>query len=102
MQRIPLDLAKPGMKLSKPVKNKRDMILCGAGIDLTEDLISRLSKMDIEWIWVEGHPVDTGEPEKSLGQQIDQLNMRFKNVAGDALMEKIKKILLKRLEEKAE
>ena len=102
MQKIPLDLAAPGMKLAKSVKNKRGMVLCSAGTDLTEDIISRLSKMDVERITVDGHPVDTGEPEKNLDQQIDELNYRFKNVTGDALMNKIQNIFLKLLKEKAE
>jgi hypothetical protein len=102
MQKISLDLAEPGMKLAKAVKNKRGMILCSAGTDLSEDIISRLSKMEVDRITVEGHPVNTGEPEKSLDQQIDELNKRFKHVAGDALMGKIKNILLKLLKEKAE
>ena len=102
MQKIPFELAAVGMKLAKPVNNKRGMALCGVGTELTEDIIARLSKMEINWITVEGHPVDTGESEKSLSQQVDELHDRFRHVEGDPLMRKIKNIFLKRLKEGAE
>jgi hypothetical protein len=102
MQRISLDLAAPGMKLAKVVKNKRGMVLCSAGTELNEDIIARLSRMEIDRITVEGHPVDSVESEKSLDQRIGELNNRFKHVAGDALMKKIQNVLLKLLKEKAE
>ena len=89
MQRIPLKLAKPGMKLAKAVDNERGMTLCGAGTALTEEIIDRLSRMEVARITVEGHPIHTGR-EKSLKQRLDELDARFIKVAGDPLMEKIK------------
>jgi len=102
MQRIPMELAAAGMKLAKLVKNKRGMTLCGAGTELTEEIIERLSDMEVKRITVEGHPVDTEDREKSLSQQIDELHARFKYVEGDPLMRKIKDIFLERLKEMAE
>jgi hypothetical protein len=102
MQKIALELAAVGMKLAKQVNNKRGMALCGVGTELTEDIIARLSEMEINWITVEGHPVDTGEREKSLDQQIDELHARFRHVEGDPLMRKIKNIFLERLKERTE
>ena len=101
MQRISLEHAAPGMKLAKPAKNKRGMTLCGAGAELSEDMIARLSDMGIKRITVEGHPVDTEEEEKSLSQQIDELNTRFRKVERNPLMRKVKKIFLELLEERA-
>ncbi len=101
MQKIPLKLAKAGMKLAKPVKNDRGMTLCGAGIELTEEMINRLSNMEVARITVEGHPIDTGESVKSLSQLIDELDVRFRHVEGDPLMMKIKGILLERFKQKA-
>lgn len=101
MQKIPLKLAKAGMKLAKPVTNDRGMTLCGAGIELTEEMINRLSNMEVARITVEGHPIDTGESVKSLSQLIDELNGRFRYVEGDPLMIKIKNILLERCKQKA-
>ena len=101
MQRIPIDLATPGMKLAKPVANDRGIVLCGPGTELTEEIITRLSDMGAKRITVEGHPVDTGDSEKSLGQKIDELHARFRKVEGDPLMRKIKDIFLERLKERA-
>lgn len=102
MQRIPMELAAAGMKLAKLVKNKRGMTLCGAGTELTEEIIERLSDMEVKRITVEGHPVDTQDTEKGFSQQIDELNARFRFVEGDPLMRKIKNVFLGRLREKAE
>ncbi|MEE8300710.1 MAG: hypothetical protein V3R28_05350 [Desulfatiglandales bacterium] len=101
MQRISLKHAAVGMKLAKPVKNKKGMTLCGAGTELSEKIIARLSDMEINRITVEGHPVDTEEEEKSLSQQIDELNARFRKVDRNPLMRKLKKIFLELLEEGA-
>lgn len=102
MQRIPIDLAKPGMKLAKPINSDRGMILCGAGTELSEELIARLSDMGVSRISVEGHPVDMGDKEKPLKQQIEELHARFKAVEADPLMKKIKNMFLRRLEERTE
>jgi len=101
MQKIPIDLATPGMKLAKPVANDRGIVLCGPGSELAEEMITRLSDMGIKRITVQGHPVDTGDSEKSLGQQTDELHARFRKVEGDPLMRKIKDIFLERLKERA-
>lgn len=101
MQKIPIDLATPGMKVAKPVANDRGIVLCGPGSELTEEMITRLSDMGIKRITVEGHPVDMGDSEKSLGQQTDELHVRFRKVEGDPLMRKIKNIFLEGLKERA-
>lgn len=102
MKDIPLEDATVGMKLAKPVKNQRGMTLCGAGTELTEDVIARLSKMEVKQITVEGPTGDKGEMEKGLSQQIDELNARFRYVEEDPLMAKIKNMLLERLNKKEE
>lgn len=101
MQKIPIDLATPGMKLAKPVANDRGIVLCGPGSELTEEMITRLSDMGIKRITVEGHLVDTGDAGKSLGHQIDELHARFRKVEGYPLMRRIKDIFLERLRERA-
>ena len=102
MQKISIELVAPGMKIAKPVINKRGMALCNEGTELTEELISRLSNMGIEQITVKGSPIKTGKPEKSLSQQIDELNDRFIHVKENPIMEKIKNLLIKHLKERAE
>jgi hypothetical protein len=100
MQRIPLSLAKPGMKLAKAVLNEKGLILCGEGTELNEMLISRLAGMDIQRVTVEGHPVDTGVEEKSPEELLYDLEKRFKKVASDPLMMTIKGIMERQLRKK--
>ncbi len=60
MQKIPMALVLPGMVLAQDIKNEDNPDgppLCGKGVHLTEALISRLQRMDIQSITVEGHPV---------------------------------------------
>ncbi|NVM23056.1 MAG: hypothetical protein HWN68_14895 [Desulfobacterales bacterium] len=101
MQKIPINLAAPGMKLAKSVANDRGIVLCGPGTELTEEIIARLSDMGVKRITVKGRPVDTGEEEKSIGQQIEELHARFTKVEGDPLMRRVKDIFFGRLEERA-
>lgn len=89
------------MKLAKSVNNDRGMTLCGAGVELTEALIARLSDMGIKRITVEGHPTGTNGKGQCLSQQIDELNARFRYVEGDPLMRKVKHILLEYFKQKA-
>ena len=102
MQKISLKQATAGMKLAKPVENDRGMTLCGAGTELTGDTIDRLIRMEVKRITVEGHPVDTGQEEKSLDQLLKELDGRFEKVAGDPLMKKIKGMISQVLKEQAE
>lgn len=99
-QKIPFNLAVQGMKLAKPITNEQGMTLCGEGTELTEALINRLSNMEVTHIVVEGHPVDTGKPEKNLDQLVEELHARFSQVEMDPIMSKIKAIILERLKEK--
>ena len=102
MQKIPLKKAKAGMTLAKPVENDRGMTLCGAGTELTDDTIDRLVRMEVKRITVEGHPIDTGQEQKSLDQLLKELDGRFKKVANDPLMKKIKNMISQVLTEQAE
>ena len=101
MQKIPLKQARPGMTLAKPVVNDRGMTLVGAGTQLTQDTIDRLAGMEVKRITVEGHPVDTGQEEKSLDQMLDDLDKRFMKVKDDPLMKKIRNMISVVLKEQA-
>lgn len=67
MQKIPIDLAAPGMKLAKPVLKEGGMTIMAEGMELNDSLISRLQAMKIDRITVQGHPVDMGEPGQERG-----------------------------------
>ncbi len=100
MQKIPLNLAKPGMRLAKAVLNEKGLVLCGEGVELNDALISRLSNLNINKITVEGHPVDTGAEEKPLEEQLKDLEKRFEKVKSDPLMKKIKDMIERQIREK--
>jgi hypothetical protein len=100
MQKISLSVAKPGMKLAKSVLSEKGLLLCGEGVELSEALISRLSNMGIPKITVEGHPVDTGVPEKSPEEQLQDLEKRFEKAVSNPVMKMIKDVFEKRIREK--
>ena len=102
MQNVTLDPAAAGKKLAKPVTDKRGTILYDAGAVLTVDIIARLSEMGIEQITIEENPQLGAEVEKSLSQQVKELNARFRYVEEDPLMGKIKNLILAQLKERAE
>ena len=94
MQRIPIYQAKPGMVLAKEVRKEDDEIsppICGKGIVLTESLLSRLERMGIQALSVEGHPVKM-EGDKSVDELLVALDKRFSKVMDDPLMIKLKDI----------
>jgi hypothetical protein len=92
MQKIPMVLAVPGMVLAQDIKNEDNPEgppLCGKGVSLTGALISRLNKMGIQSLAIEGHPVNMGA-EKSLEEELKSLDRRFKKVDDDPIMKKLK------------
>jgi hypothetical protein len=96
MQQILSGQAKEGMILAKDIEIEGGRILCGKGTVLTASLIDRLLKMDIFNITVEGHPVEI-EGEKSLQQELRDMEDRFSQVKGIPPLMYIKKCLMKRL-----
>ena len=60
MQKIPIDLATPGMILAKPVTKGNGMTIMAEGMELSQSLIDRLGNMNVDRITVQGHPVDMG------------------------------------------
>jgi hypothetical protein len=60
MQKIPLIHAKAGMILARDVfRNEQagGIPICGKDTELTEQLVARLVNLDIQSVYVEGHPV---------------------------------------------
>jgi hypothetical protein len=93
MQKIPLTLAKQGMKVAKAVLNEKGLVLCGEGVELDDALISRLTNLNVNKITVVGHPVDTGMEEKPLEEQVQDLEKRFEKVKSDPLMKMVKDMI---------
>jgi hypothetical protein len=94
MQKIPLSLAKPGMVLAREVRKDDDDVsppICGKGMPLSEALISRLEKMGIQAVTVEGKPVSM-EGDKTVDEMLALLERRFSKVMDDPLMAGLKGI----------
>ncbi len=89
-----MTLVLPGMVLAQDIKNVDNPDgppLCGRGVQLTDALIDRLHRMGIQSITVEGHPVKL-DGEQSLEEELAVLDKRFKKVADDPLMKKLKEM----------
>lgn len=98
MQRLPLSYIKPGMKTFEEVVDANGRVLCGKGIELTEDHIKRFHELGVNFVTVEGHPVNLPW-EKTLEEELEALNRRFEGIEDPVLLE-IKKILEEFLKEK--
>lgn len=92
MQRIPLSLAVPEMVLAKAVKTEDGKVLCGPGVELTAELISRLSKSGVHVVVVKGHPVQMPD-EKSLAEMIKELEERFLKVKDDPILRALMRLI---------
>ncbi|MDR2391777.1 MAG: hypothetical protein LBE84_08885 [Planctomycetota bacterium] len=114
---IGVDAIRPGMRLAKSLLDPGGNTLLPAGIRLTPIFASRIRKWGIAAIEVESHDTraalspndrtvvpspeaapDPGPERNPLAEQIvGEVDERFINVAGDALMMKLRGIVIRRL-----
>ncbi|WP_027720216.1 hypothetical protein [Maridesulfovibrio zosterae] len=91
MQKIPVKLAKPGMKLDKPVTRENGMVVLAEGLELTEGIISKLESMNVERIVVKGTPLDLGDNgNSSWAQKAERLDFLFRRYSKDKWMFRVK------------
>jgi hypothetical protein len=92
MQKIPIDLAAPGMKLAKPVIKEGGMTIMAEGMELTESLIVRLENMKIDRITVQGHHVDMGGAGSGTkyAERLERLDVLFRRYGEDKWMMRVK------------
>jgi len=90
MQRVPLDMLKPGMVCAKAVVNEKGMTLCAEGTELSAAMIERLKRMCVSSLVVKGTPIDMGIPAKTKEEVLAEMQARFMPIAGDPLMDRIK------------
>ncbi|MBN2299373.1 MAG: hypothetical protein JXM72_12305 [Deltaproteobacteria bacterium] len=90
MQKVPIDLAAPGMILAKPVTNEKGMPLCAEGTELNANLIERLKKMNVSALVLKGHPVDLGIEEKSTDEKLQEMDAKFARLEGDPIMNRLR------------
>jgi len=93
MKNIPLQEARPGMKLARPVEGASGMVLYGAGMELTGEIISKLEGLHIDSIWVEGRSEPRLPRESYMARAEEAFSMagddRLTSALRDVLMEHI-------------
>ncbi|GAB7023472.1 hypothetical protein [Salidesulfovibrio brasiliensis] len=92
MQKIPINLAKPGMKLARPVVKDGGITVMAEGMELTEALISRLDTMKIDKIVVQGNPVDIGESGggTAFDERLARMPHLFRHYKQDKWMSRVR------------
>ncbi|PTN38705.1 hypothetical protein [Desulfonatronum sp. SC1] len=91
MQKIPLNLAKPGMKLAKPILRENGLVLVAENTELSDSLLERLERMDVTMITVQGNPVDLGEGgENPYAIRVERLEHLFRKHDDDPWMVKLR------------
>ena len=92
MQKIPIDLARPGMKLAKAVVKEGGMTIMAEDMELTESLISRLENMKVDRITVQGHPVEMGGAGSGTvyAERVERLDVLFRRYTADKWMMRVK------------
>jgi hypothetical protein len=92
MQKIPLDLARAGMKLGKAVTKENGMTIMAEGMELTESLIARLENMKVDRITVQGHPVDIGGAGSGtvFAERMERMEYLFRRYAEDKWMMRVR------------
>lgn len=95
MKRVPLDEAEPGMVLAKPVTNQTGVTVLPAGTELDQELLKRLDRMNLSAVYVEGAASAAGG--KSQAELEQDLNQRFRKVAGDPTQAMIREAVRRHL-----
>lgn len=86
MQKIPLMQAKAGMVLSRDVYRSEAFTgipICGKGTELTDSLIARFEKMDVQTVYVDGQSSDI--ETVSLEVRLQSLDERFSKTVNEPL-----------------
>jgi|YelNatPaOPRAMG01_1025707.scaffolds.fasta_scaffold84548_2 hypothetical protein len=98
MQRLPLSYIRPGMRTYEEVIDANGRVLCGKGVELTEEHIRKFEEFGVSFITVEGNPIKLPW-EKTLEEELKDLEERFKGITDENLLE-IKRLFKEFLEEK--
>ncbi len=98
MQRLPLSYIRPGMKTYEEVLDSSGRVLCGKGVEITEEMLKRFQELGVSYVTVEGNPVSLPW-EKTLEEELKELEERFKGTTNENLLqikELIKELLLEK------
>ncbi len=98
MQRLPLTYIRPGMKTFEEVVDPSGRVLCGKGVEITEDMLKRFQELGVSYVTVEGTPVVLPW-EKTLEEELKELEARFEGIEEENLLQ-IKELIKELLFEK--
>lgn len=90
MQKIPLSLAMPGMKLAKPITKANGMPIIASGMELSESLIAKLDGMGIDKVYVVGDAVSASQ---NPSERVTRLDHLFRHLEDDPFMAQVKRHL---------
>jgi len=92
MQKIPLKLAKSGMKLAKPILRDNGLVLVAEETLLSDSLLERLERMDVAMVTVEGNPVDLGASggDNPYTERAKRLEHLFRKQVNDPWMAQLR------------
>lgn len=95
MQKIPLNLARPGMVLAKPVARADGIAVAAAGSEISQGLLDRLDTMGVTHLVVEGQPVKLdGQPgSTSFDKRLERLDFLFRKHTANPWMAQIRRLM---------
>lgn len=102
MQRLPLSYLRPGMKTYEEVVDSQGRVLCGRGIELTEEMLKRFQELGVSYVTVEGTPVKLPW-EKTLEEELELLERRFEGVTAEVALqikEAVKELIIEKFRNK--
>jgi hypothetical protein len=86
MPKLSIDELKPGMKLLQPVTNPSGLVLLSEGVELDEELIGRLHRMELESVYIRGNT----RPDRPLEELLAELDARFAKTENEPHMQTLK------------
>lgn len=98
MQRLPLNYIRPGMKTYEEVLDSSGRVLCGKGVEITDDMVKRFQELGVSYVTVEGSPIVLPW-EKTLEEELKELETRFEGIGDENLLQ-IKELIKELLFEK--
>lgn len=87
MRRVVIEELTPGMILAKPVTNAAGLVVLPSGAELDEATLSRLQRLGLASVFVEGDPDSAGG--KTLTELEAELDHRFRLVSHDPLQQQL-------------
>lgn len=98
MLRVPLEFAKPTMRLAKPVCDASGRVMAGSGSALTPSVVRLLRRLAIQTVVVESREDVAGwEAIRSLDEECSSLDARMSPVDADSPRALLRAALLRRL-----